>query len=343
LENLQKRNLYDATAPNKSTGIINGKSSNVLNWDQCRFKWAYPMYKNMLRNFWIADEIPMIEDRNQYKKLSEDEKNAFNKIIGLLAFLDSIQTDYSGRVATYLTDSSLNALMQVLSFQEVIHNESYTYVLSSVVDAKKQEEIFEYWKTDDVLLERNKFIAEGYQRFIEFKSKEEFVKSLVYDVILEGLFFYSGFAFFYNLARNQKMLGTAKMINLINRDEQIHVNLFANIFKETLNENPELRKLKSWATETIRKATELEIKWGNYIIGNKIDGISIKELEGYIKFMANKRARELDVEEPFPGFKENTLRWIIAYNDNSMGKADFFQTRVTEYTQVDADNGFDDL
>ncbi|SDI49572.1 ribonucleotide-diphosphate reductase subunit beta [Alteribacillus bidgolensis] len=342
---LKMRKLYDTNAPNKSTGIINGESSNVLNWDDTTRKWTYPMYKNMLRNFWIPDEVSLINDRNQYKSLSEEEREAFNKIIGLLAFLDSVQTDFSSKVSDYLTDSSLSALMSVLAFQEVIHNESYTYVLSSVTDSQTQDEIFEYWKTDEVLLERNKFIADGYNAFIELPTKENFVRAIIYDVILEGLFFYSGFAFFYNLARNEKMLGTAKMINFINRDEQLHVSLFTNILKETLQENPELdtEEFAAFVHDCFKKAAELEIKWGNYIIGNNIDGIHAGELESYIKFMTNKRVRELGFDPVFEGYRRNPMRWISVYNDNTTGKADFFETTVTDYNLVDADNDFDSL
>ncbi|MFB5661973.1 ribonucleotide-diphosphate reductase subunit beta [Alteribacillus sp. HJP-4] len=342
---LKKRALYDTTAPNKSTGIINGESSNILNWDDASKKWAYPMYKNMLRNFWIPDEVSLINDRNQYKELTEEERDAFNKIIGLLAFLDSVQTDFSSKVADYLTDSSLNALMTVLAFQEVVHNESYTYVLSSVTDSQTQEKIFEYWKTDEVLLERNKFIAEGYTAFTENPSKETFVRAIVYDVILEGLFFYSGFAFFYNLARNEKMLGTSKMINFINRDEQLHVTLFANILKETLKENPELdtEEFAAFVREQFKKAADLEIKWGNYVVGDNIEGIHSYELESYIKFMANKRTRELGFGNIYEGYRRNPMKWISVYNDNTTGKADFFETTVTDYNLVDADNDFDSL
>ncbi|RBW70334.1 ribonucleotide-diphosphate reductase subunit beta [Bacillus taeanensis] len=342
---LIQRKLYDTKAPNASTGIINGKSSNVLNWDDVRFTWAYPMYKNMLANFWTPMEINMSTDAKQWLDLTEEEQTTFKKIIGLLAFLDSIQTDYSGKVGEYLTDSSLAALMQVLSFQEVVHNQSYSYVLSSLVPKHEQDQIFEYWKHDEVLLERNNFIAKGYEAFVENQTPENFLKSIVYDVILEGLFFYAGFAFFYNLARNQKMVSSSTMINYINRDEQLHVNLFTNIFKETLKENPELdtKELRQFVTNTFTKAAELEIKWGNYIVGNKFDGINQSDLEDYIKFMANKRCHELGCERPFEGYRENPMKWIKAYQDTNAGKTDFFEQKSRQYTKVSDDNGFDDL
>lgn len=342
-EQLKKRKLYDVTAPNRSTGIINGESSNVLNWDDIRFPWAYNMYRNMMRNFWVPEEINMGPDKKQFLQLSDYERETFKKVIGLLAFLDSIQTDYSHKVSDYLTDSSLSALMAILSFQEVVHNQSYSYVLSSVATKQEQDEVFEFWKTDPVLRERNDFIAEAYERFTTNPTPQTFLESIVYDVVLEGLNFYSGFAFFYNLARNQKMVRTSTMINYINRDEQLHVNLFCHIFRELMNERPELNTAENRekATKIFKRAAELEINWAKYIIGNKFDGLSENDLVAYIQFIANKRCRELGVDKAFPdGPKKNPLPWIKAYEEVDLGKTDFFEQKSRQYKKaVD----FDDL
>ncbi|MYL39921.1 ribonucleotide-diphosphate reductase subunit beta [Halobacillus litoralis] len=345
METLNKRKLVDHEAPNASTGIVNGRSSNILNWDDTRYPWAYPMYKTMLANFWIPSEINMSNDLKQWPELNEQEQESFKKIIGLLAFLDSVQTDYSGKIADYLTDSSLSALMQVLAFQEVVHNQSYSYVLSSLVDQQEQENIFEYWKHDDVLMERNQFITDGYQDFIDDPSLDSFLKSIVYDVVLEGLFFYAGFAFFYNLARNQKMVSTSTMINYINRDEQIHVSLFTRIFNETLNENPQLDAdaYRAFAKETFKTATELEIKWGRHLIGDQFPGIPMDDLEDYIRYIANKRCRMLGTGKPYPQHDTNPFKWIRAYQEVDEGKSDFFEQKSRQYTKVSDSNGFDDL
>ncbi|MDQ0337415.1 ribonucleoside-diphosphate reductase beta chain [Caldalkalibacillus uzonensis] len=345
MNTLHKRPLYDLDAPNASTGIINGKSSNVLNWDDVRFPWAYPLYKNMLANFWTPFEINMAHDVRQYKELTTDERDAFNKIIGLLASLDSIQTDYSLRVADFLTDSSLVALMVTLSFQEVVHNQSYSYILSSVVNKQKQDEIFDYWKHDEMLKERNAFIFEGYQRFADHPTPRTFMESIVLDVVLEGLNFYSGFSFFYNLAHNQKMVSTSTMINYINRDEQLHVYLFTNIFKALLQEYPELNNQETsrFVQETFRRAAELEIKWGRYIIGDRIEGIDMDDLEAYIKFIANKRVNQLGIDRPFEGYRTNPLPWIKAYADANSIKSDFFEQKSRQYSKVSDVNGFDEL
>jgi ribonucleoside-diphosphate reductase beta chain len=338
----------DVTAPNRSTGIINGESSNVLNWDDVAHSWAYPKYKRMLANFWVPHEVSMTGDVKQYPSLTDTEKDAFLKIIGLLALLDSIQSDYAGKVAEYLTDSSLNALMIILAQQEVIHNHSYSYVLSSLVPSGTQNEVFDYWRSEPTLRERNDFVTEGYRAFAEEPTIKNFLESIVYDVILEGLFFYSGFAFFYNLARNQKMVATSTMINFINRDEQLHVDLFVKIFRQVLAENPEYdtEELRQFTVETFRKAAELEIDWGRSIIGDKIDGISMDDLEQYVKFYANVRCNQLGYgHSAFPDApRKNPMKWIRAYEEVDLGKSDFFEQKSRQYVKVNVqDNGFDDL
>lgn len=345
---LTKRKLMDASAPNTSTAIINGESSNVLNWEDVRFSWAYPKYKKMLGNFWTPFEINMSKDVKQFAELSEHEREAFLKIIGLLALLDSIQSDYAGKVADYLTDSSLNALMIILAQQEVIHNHSYSYILSSIADKQTQDETFNYWRTEPTLQRRNDFVVDGYKAFAENPTVGNMLESIVNDVILEGLFFYSGFAFFYNLARNQKMVATSTMINYINRDEQLHVDLFVKIFKEILAENPEqdTDELRDYAINQFRKAAELEIEWGREVIGDKVDGVSMDELEQYIKFYANVRCNQLGYgHSAFPEApRKNPMKWIKAYEDVDLGKTDFFEQKSRQYTKINVkDNGFDDL
>ncbi|MGD6792700.1 ribonucleotide-diphosphate reductase subunit beta [Metabacillus indicus] len=343
---LNARPIMDASAPNRSTSIINGRSSNVLNWDDVSYPWAYAKYKKMLSNFWTPFEINMSGDIKQFPELSGDEQEAFLKIIGLLALLDSIQTDYAGKVAEYITDSSINALMIMLAQQEVIHNHSYSYVLSSIVPKHVQDEVFEYWRSEPTLRKRNEFVTNGYQAFAEEANVLNLLKSIVYDVILEGLFFYSGFAYFYNLARNQKMVATSTMINYINRDEQIHVDLFVKIFKEILREYPEYdtADLAVFVQETFKEAASLEIEWGRTIIGNKIDGIHMQDVEDYIKFYANVRCNQLGFERPFEANRTNPLKWIKAYEEVDLGKSDFFEQKSRQYTKVNSiDNGFDDL
>ena len=101
-------------------------------------------------------------------------------------------------------------------------------------------EILYQWKTDEHLLRRNTFIGDCYNEFQKKKDARTLVRVLMANYILEGIYFYSGFMFFYNLSRNGKMPGSAQEIRYINRDENTHLWLFRNIITELRKEEPEL-------------------------------------------------------------------------------------------------------
>ncbi|MEK4523605.1 ribonucleotide-diphosphate reductase subunit beta [Psychrobacillus sp. FSL W7-1457] len=343
---MQKAKTLEPRNPNKSTGIFNGQSSGILNWNDIAYPHWHKMYKRLLGNYWQADEINMSNDIKQFGSLSESEQDAYLKIIGLLATLDAPQTRTALLLSLYATDPSVQSIMAVIAQQEAVHNESYSYVLSSIVSLDKQNKAFDFGRTDEVLIKRNQNIAKYYNEFVENPTTENILKTLTYTTLLEGLFFYSGFAFFYNLARYNKMVGTSTMISYINRDELEHGRFISELFRATLAENPELNndEFIGWVYEQFKESVQLEIEWSNYVL-HDIDGIDIEDMQGYIKYRANKMLRLIGLNEIYPEYVENPMKWIRAYADNIDGtKTDFFEQKSRQYVKVNAiDNGFDDL
>ena len=343
---MEKAKTLDPRNPNKSTGIFNGKSSGILNWNDIAYPHWYKIYKRLLGNYWQADEINMSSDVKQFPNLTKAEQDAYLKVIGLLATLDAPQTRTALLLSLYATDPSVQSIMAVIAQQEAVHNESYSYVLSSVVSLDEQNKSFEFGRTDAILLKRNENIIKYYNEFVENPTTENILKTLTYTTLLEGLFFYSGFAFFYNLARYNKMVGTSTMISYINRDELEHGRFISELFRATLSENPELNneELIGWVYDQFKESVELEIEWSNYVLKD-IEGIDLDDMQGYIKYRANKMLRLIGLNEIYPEYVENPMKWIRAYADNIDGtKTDFFEQKSRQYVKVNAiDNGFDDL
>lgn len=342
---MKKQRIFNINAPNKSTKIIEGESSGILNWDDIRLPHMYKLYKVLLQNFWIADEIPMNKDANQFPELSEREKDAFKKTIGLLAVLDSMQTMFVGDVREYVTDSSFEAIAAIIGQQEVVHNQSYSYILSSLVSEAEQKEVFEYWKHDPVLLERNLFIADAYQDFRIDPNPQTFFKAIVADMVLEGIFFYAGFALFYNLARDQKMLATSQMISYIQRDENQHCYYFAEIYKQLMKDFPELDSPtnRQYTYDFIDQAIQLEASWARHTLYD-IPGIDLEEFEDYVKFVGNKRLRLMGLDSAYEGV-DNSMPWIKPFSDDALNdtKTDFFEGKPRTYAKASGENDWDDL
>jgi ribonucleoside-diphosphate reductase beta chain len=342
---LKKAKTMEPRFSNKSTKVFGGESSGILNWNDIKYPHWYKMYKRLVGNYWQADEINMSADVKQFPMLSRSEQDAYLKIIGLLSTLDAPQTRTALLISLYATDPSVQSIMAVIAQQEAVHNESYSYVLSSVVSLKEQNETFQLGRNDPVLLKRNERLIAGYNQFVEEPSVENIIKTLVYTALLEGLFFYSGFAFFYHLARENKMVGTSTMISYINRDELEHGRYISELFRATLAEYPEMNteSMMDWVYQEFRTSVALETEWSTYVLAG-VEGIDLVQMEGYIKYRANKMLRLMGLSDIYPENVENPMKWIRAYVDNIDGtKTDFFEQKSRQYTKTSDLNGFDDL
>lgn len=220
--------------------MINGNTTNLNDFNNMKYGWASDWYRQAMNNFWIPEEINLSQDLKDYSKLNEYERKAYDKILSFLIFLDSIQTANLSNINNYITASEVNLCLTIQAFQEAVHSQSYSYMLDTICSPEKRNEILYQWKDDKILLERNKFIGEQYNNFLENPSKDNLVKAIMANFILEGIYFYSGFMFFYNLERNGKMPGSAQEIRYINRDENTHLWLFRNLIRELKIEESEI-------------------------------------------------------------------------------------------------------
>src|SRR5699024_1073123 len=127
----EKAKTLEPKNPNKSTGVFGGKSSGILNWNDIAYPHWYKMYKRLIGNYLQAELVNMASNVKQFHALTENEQDAYLQIIGLLSTLDASQTRTALLLSHYATDPSVQSIMAFIAQQEAVHNESYSYVLSS--------------------------------------------------------------------------------------------------------------------------------------------------------------------------------------------------------------------
>ena len=77
------------------------------------------------------------------------------------------------------------------------------------------------------------------------------------------------------------------------------------------------------------EAEAAESAYAAYILRDPILGYNADLHTRQFRFMANRRARQVGLAEPFPG-AENVLPWLDE-QANLRKEKNFFETRVTEY------------
>ncbi len=339
---LHKKPLFnpDGDVDVRLRRMIGGNTTNLNDFNNMRYQWASDWYRQAMNNFWIPEEINLSQDTKDYPNLSVPERTAYDKILSFLVFLDSLQSNNLPCIVEYVTANEVDLCLHIQTFQECVHSQSYSYMLDTICSPEKRNEILYQWKTDEHLLKRNKFVGDCYNDFQEHKDGFTLMKTMVANYILEGIYFYSGFMFFYNLSRNGKMPGSAQEIRYINRDENTHLWLFRNIILELQKEEPELfrpEQVKVYE-EMMREGVRQEIAWGQYVIGDEIPGLNGKMVSDYIRYLGNLRWTSLGYEPLYEDNREEpeSMQWVSQYSNANMVKTDFFEARSTAYAKSTA-------
>ncbi|WP_336786900.1 ribonucleotide-diphosphate reductase subunit beta [Paenibacillus sp. MMO-177] len=325
----------DADTSLENRMLIGGETTHMMILSDNKYPWSNKLYQTMMGNFWIPERVTMTVDKQQYVLLSQEEQEAYDKIISFLIFLDSLQTKNLPNINDVVTLPEIGLLLTIQQYQEALHSQSYGYILESVADAKKKASIYKIATSDKFLRTRNQYIVDHYQEFINNQSERGFVKVMMANYLLEGIYFYAGFTFFYNLARNDKMTGTAQQIKYINRDELTHLALFQGMFRELRKERPELftADLEAELSEMMKQAVEHEIAWGAYAIGDRIQGLSVESITQYIKYLSNYRMKRIGLTPLYPEVTEDPFPWVERFTDFNGAKTDFFEEEVINYSK----------
>ncbi|CCH67378.1 Ribonucleotide reductase of class Ia (aerobic),beta subunit [Richelia intracellularis HH01] len=322
-----------------------GETTNLMQLNDVRYSWAVSLYRQMRENFWIPEKIDITQDIVDYVNLTPEERRAFDGILSYLTFLDSVQTCNVPHLKNSVTAPEIALCMAEQISQEAMHNQSYQYVIETVIPNDRRTQLYEFWRSDIILKERCEFIAGLYQKYVDNPTPENYFVSLLADYLLESIYFYNGFIFFYNLSSRMLMSGIADVFKMINRDELSHVRLYQKLIPEAMKIFPHSREQ---IYEMFALAVQYECKWTSHIVGDNILGITTKSTEQYTKYLANIRLQAIGLEPLFTEsvYKKSPYVHLERLSDTKKEahtKANFFEASVTSYVMSSSIEGWDDF
>ncbi len=312
--------------------IFGGNPTGIFELNDIKYQWAYNLWEMMLNNTWFPKEVDMTRDVSDYKQITQMEKDAYDKALSQLIFMDSLQTNnIMDNINPFVTAPEINLILVRQAFEEALHSQSYAVMVDSI--SANSKEIYDLWRRDMMLKNKNDSIAKVYEELSKNPTDQNFVKACFANQILEGIYFYSGFTYIYTLARSGKMLGSAQMIRFIQRDEVTHLVLFQNLINSLKKERPELftEQLKGEVVEMFKQAVELEVAWGKYITQGQILGLTDAILEQYIKYLADDRLSSVGFAKLYN--VTNPIKWVDDFSKFNDQKTNFFEGTVANYSK----------
>ena len=320
--------------------VINGQT-DVNQLVPFKYKWAWDKYLAGCANHWMPQEINMQRDIELWKNpngLTEDERRIVKRNLGFFVTADSLAAN-NIVLGTYrhITAPECRQYLLRQAFEEAIHTHAYQYIVESL--GLDEGEIFNAYNEVGSIRDKDQFLIP----FIDVLTDPEFktgtletdqtlLRSLiVFACLMEGLFFYVGFAQILALGRQNKMMGAAEQYQYILRDESMHCNFGIDLINTIKLENPHLwtPQFKDEIKSLFLRAVELEYRYAEDTMPRGVLGLNAPMFKGYLRFIANRRAQQIGLEPMFEQ-EENPFPWMSEMIDLKKER-NFFETRVIEY------------
>jgi ribonucleoside-diphosphate reductase beta chain len=299
--------------------------------------WAYAHVQQAKHNTWFPEEVPLHDDvRDWHERLSDEERRAVEMFLGFFNPMESLVTTNLllslYRVVTapearlYLARQAWEEANHVMAFEYVIKtlplDRERVFGLHVEHPAVAAKELFQRQLTEQWLVAPDVESVEGLQRL---------VRNLVgYFVILEGIFFYSGFALALAFRQRNLLRGLCTIVDWVLKDESLHLSFGIHLITTILEEHPEImsaafgRQLR----ELILRAVELEEAYNRAVLPEPLIGLDADALNRYVRYIADRRLEELGLPVAFG--EPNPLRWMVAQVDMPE-IVNFFEARNIHY------------
>jgi ribonucleoside-diphosphate reductase beta chain len=319
--------------------IINNKQIDVNQLMPLKYHWAWEHYLNGCHNNWLPSEVPMQKDIEQWKSnlLSEDERRVILRNLGFFSTAESlVGNNIVLAIFKHITNAEARQYLLRQAFEEAIHTHTFHYIVESL--SLNQTEIFNMYREVNSIHDKDAFemkltadiLQEGFTTET-FEGSQKFVKNLIgFYIIMEGIFFYSGFVMILNFHRKNIMTGIGEQFQFILRDETIHLNFGIDLINTIKEENPEIwtAEFQDEVIEMIETAVRLEILYAQDCLPKGILGLNALLFKDYVQYIADRRLERIGLRAIYGA--KNPFPWMSEIMDLDKEK-NFFETRVTQY------------
>jgi ribonucleoside-diphosphate reductase beta chain len=319
--------------------LINCETVDVNQLMPLKYGWAWEHYLNGCANHWMPTEVSMAGDIALWKGggLSDDERLVVLRNLGFFATAESlVANNVTMAIFKFVTNAECRQYLLRQAFEEAIHTHTFHYIVESL--GLDEGEIFNMYHEIPSVAAKDEFemalTADVVQPGFTTETREgaqRFLENLIgYYVIMEGIFFYAGFAMILSFHRQNRLKGIGEQFQYILRDETVHLNFGIDLINGIKAENPGLWTLdfQSRVIERVREAVELEIAYAADCLPRGVLGLNAELFREYVGFIADRRLERIGLPRQYRA--RNPFPWMSETIDLGKEK-NFFESRVTEY------------
>jgi len=293
------------------------------------YPWAVELTKKHEEIHWIEDEAELSEDIQDWRtKLNESEKEFITQVLRLFTQSDvQVGENYHEFLIPKFKNNEIRNMLSSFASREGVHQRAYALLNDTLGLPDEEFHAFLEYKE---MADKIDFMSTG-----DTSTQTGLALALAQSVFNEGMSLFSSFVMLLNFQRFGKMKGMGTIVEWSIRDETLHVQGNAKLFREFCVEHPRIvnDELKSKIYEMAKNAVRLEDRFIDLAYnGHEVQGLSKEEVKAYIRHIADRRLLQLGMKTKFKQ-KDNPLPWLD-WVLNGASHDNFFEKRVTEYSVV---------
>jgi len=303
------------------------------------YDWAFEAYKMQQQMHWIPDEINLADDLMDFNhNISEKDKNL---LLNIFKFFTQADVDVAGGYAGWFLPTfkvpEIRMMLSAFAAMEAVHQDAYSLLLETLGLGDEEYTLF---LEISAMAEKHEYLEN-----FNMSTQLNMAKTIaVYSAFTEGIQLFSSFAILMNFPRFNKMKGMGQIVTWSIRDETLHVESMALLFKNFIKEHPELwtDQLKYEIYCSAERSVELEDRFIDvaFELGD-VEGLTREEVKKYIRYIANRRLLGIGLKAIYTP-EESPLPWLD-YMLNGVEHANFFENRATEYAKASTTGNWQDI
>jgi len=301
------------------------------------YPWAYDLYNQAVANTWFPNEIQLGEDLADFKKMTDDEKHA---VTYLMSYFNPnellVNKALAFGVYPYINAPECHLYLAKQMWEEANHCMSFEYVLETF--PLDREAAYESHVTVPSMAAKEEFEVKFIKRMTEetldissTEGKKDFIRNLVaYNIILEGIWFYSGFMVALSFRQRNLLRNFGSLMDWVIRDESLHLQFGINLILTVLEENEDLQdpEFADEIRNMILGAVDMEERYNRDLLPKGILGLNADYVNQYVRYLADRRLEELGFEPEYN--VSNPAKWMATAND-TLQLVNFFEATNTSY------------
>src|SRR5262245_22539433 len=318
-----------AASPFNTASRIDAREKRLINCHQVdvnqlmplKYRWAWEHYLNGCANHWMPTEVPMHKDIETWRssRLTADERRVILRNLGFFATAESlVGNNLVLAIFRHVTNAECRQYLLRQAFEEAVHTHTFLYVVEGL--GLNEGEVFNMYHEVPAIARKDALEMELTAEVLSpgfstdsFEGAQAFLKSLIgYYLIMEGIFFYTGFVMVLSFHRRNLMTGIGEQFQYILRDETIHLNFGIDLINGIKEEHPGLwtPAFQREIVELVEQAAELEISYAEDCLPNGILGLNAGLFREYVHHIADRRLERIGLparfgaSNPFPWMSE---------------------------------------